>query len=94
MKTIKNFILSLFLTKEERQILKKHNEGYLGVYWNIKDLEMQAATLEEFDSVNEGSIYDRSKFPLVLERMISEHDASLGINWDTITIYLNEYCKF
>lgn len=37
-------------------------------------------------------IYDRSKFEYALERMIGKHDANIGITWDTIDHYLNEYC--
>lgn len=38
-------------------------------------------------------VYNENKFQEALETMISKHDASIGINWDTIDYYLNEICK-
>lgn len=35
----------------------------------------------------------RGKFQTALETMINEHDATLGITWDTVSMYLNDYCK-
>ena len=36
-------------------------------------------------------VYDRDKFQYALNRMIDKHDASIGINWDTIQAYLDAY---
>ncbi len=36
--------------------------------------------------------YDPAKFQYALERMIDKHDASIGITWNTIDFFLDEYC--
>ncbi|MCK9429286.1 MAG: hypothetical protein M0R17_04730 [Candidatus Omnitrophica bacterium] len=61
------------------------------VTWTVEDFETQASDLEGF--YNKENIYDRSKFRYTLELMIIEHDANIGISWDTIVMYLNAYCK-
>lgn len=35
-------------------------------------------------------LYDEKKFKDVLDRMIDKHDATLGVCWDTIDIYLDD----
>ena len=56
--------------------------------WNIEDFESQAQERED------GAVlYDRSKFGAALLRMIRKHNATVGITWETIDYYLDEYCK-
>jgi len=62
------------------------------IIWSILDFEIQASENEGF--YNRENIYDRNKFQNTLELMISEHDANMGISWDTIDIYLDQYCKY
>ena len=37
--------------------------------------------------------YCKERFGEALHAMIDKHDASVGINWDTIEYYLDMYCK-
>ena len=54
------------------------------------DFECRAEGLEEG---NWEKVYDKTKFQAALDRMIDQHDATIGITWDTIDYYLDEYCK-
>jgi len=70
----------------------------LPIYWSIEDFENTADRLfcelqndnsKEFeDFKNLEQFYDKAKFPYQLERMISSHDASIGITWETIEFYV------
>lgn len=70
------------------------------ITWDEEDFEQSAKDLEEWYYAREENkdkpvveIYDRSKFTEALYKMIHEHNAEIGISWDTISIYLDEYCK-
>jgi FtsZ-binding cell division protein ZapB len=59
------------------------------VSWSIEDFKGRAEQLEgEYWNLT----YNESKFQESLEAMIHQHDATIGITWDTIDAYL-EYCK-
>jgi hypothetical protein len=59
-------------------------------------IHVEPKETEEMEAeVNESEIiqrYDRTKFELALSNMVRKHDATLGITWDTIDYYLDEYC--
>jgi len=85
------------LSDEENELIQKYKSGYRGVYWHIDDFEAQAKTIEEMHQKKYNLelyplMYDRSKFEDALYNMINKHDASLGINWTTIEVYLDTYC--
>ena len=61
------------------------------VSWCVDDFEQHAAFIESEENGKE--LYDRDKFPFALQRMIDKHDASIGISWETIQVYLDEYCS-
>lgn len=61
------------------------------ISWSIYDFEARAIEKTNIDVWKEH--YDASKFQEALDMMIQKHDASLGINWDTIDFYLEEYCQ-
>jgi len=66
------------------------------VAWSVEDFEQQAHDEEVWKRVgNEPTIplYDRSKFEDALYSMIQGHDATLGITWDTISVYLGLMCE-
>ena len=74
------------------------------VTWSIEDFCFQALQNEDIcdggvdlaniEEVNELlQEYDATKFEDALERMVDKHDATIGITWDTIDCYLDEYCK-
>ena len=58
--------------------------------WSVEDFEAKA---EELVGENWKDIYDESKFEDALFEMIDNHDAEWGINWSSISFYLNQYCK-
>ena len=83
------------LTPEEKLLVEQHRNGYRGIFWYVNDFESQAQIDEEFAKENGEELkFDRNKFQAALEKMINEHDATLGITWDTVSMYLNDYCKF
>ncbi len=72
----------------------------LPVYWSTADFENQAkqnfkelkkdnpqefAHLESWEQ-----LYDKTKFPEQLEKMINSHDASIGITWETVAEYVGQ----
>lgn len=59
------------------------------IEWGIEDFESKAIEIEE----EEGIKYDRTIFKSALYTMIRDHDCNNGITWDTVEMYLNEYCK-
>jgi hypothetical protein len=68
------------------------------IYWSTNDFEAQAEhnfnelkkdCPDEFKHLeNWEQLYDKSKFPSELEKMIRQHDATIGITWLTIEEYL------
>ena len=83
------------LTKEEVRLVNDYRNGFLGVYWHIDDFEARAIEKEEQDLKEytpRPVLYDRIRFEESLLAMISDHDCNIGITWDTIDYYLNEYC--
>jgi hypothetical protein len=81
----------MILTEEEKELVQNHRDGFRGVYWHINDFESEAHNNEVLNPEEE--IYDRSKFPLALGEMISDHDAEYGITWDNVKHCLDTYCK-
>jgi hypothetical protein len=71
--------------EEEFEQYKKHS-----ISWSIEDFETQAANRCDGEWKN---VYDETKFEETLENMIRHHDAIIGITWDTIDYYLEEYCR-
>lgn len=59
------------------------------IHWT-KDDFVQGATDIEGD--NWKNVYDVSKFQDTLELMIRKADAEIGVTWETVRTYLNEYC--
>lgn len=66
------------------------NDDIAHVTWSVKDFEHRAKELEG----NEDNVkFNRENFQDALHDMIKNHDASIGICWDTIDIYLHSECK-
>jgi len=79
--------------------LEKKLEKRRCICWYVDDFAKQANdiyenTKNEFINAKKWQdVYDETKFPEALNAMINEHDSDVGISWNTLTIYLNEYCK-
>lgn len=56
------------------------------IHWIVLDFEFEAQDTGYYEK------YDSKKFQEALELMIYKHDATAGINLDTIRTYLDEYC--
>lgn len=59
------------------------------VRWSVDDFKQQAI-LNKGEDWKEW--YDEELFEEALHAMTSKHDASIGINWDVVDCYLEEYC--
>ena len=60
--------------------------------WTVEDFEHRAAEMEE--SYGEGkALYDPSKFEEALHCMVNNHDASMGISWESVDFWLDEMCR-
>lgn len=56
------------------------------ITWSVDDFAMQAANRKHPE------IYDPERYEYALNIMVDKHDACIGITWDTIDVYLDEYC--
>ena len=65
--------------------------GMESIKWSVKDFKIKAIALTDEDVWQD--YYDESKFNTALKAMIKNHDANEGINWTTIQMYLDLYCK-
>lgn len=59
------------------------------VSWDVSDFEWRAKDVHGADWEK---YFDKDLFEEALIAMIHQHDATIGITWDTIDAYL-EYCK-
>jgi hypothetical protein len=89
--------------KENTSIVFDKNKNLkLPIYWSLLDFEGKAKSNFDYLKENEPEefatfenweqIYDKSKFSYELEQMISQHDANIGITWETIDAHLF-FCK-
>jgi len=61
------------------------------ISWNVEDFKGRAEQIVK-NNPSRNYVFDESKFEDALEEMISKHDATIGVTWDTIDFYLMEYC--
>lgn len=93
--------------KYDETLKKLKDREDTSVGWSVNDFISRAWEKEfpdiepeniAYDSIDFNEIakqlkvYDPDKFRDALERMIYRHDATIGITWDTIDYYLDEYC--
>ena len=69
------------------------------ISWGTVDLQDRATEREEqFQEENalevKPTIYNRELMANALHKMKHEHDCNNGITWETLDIYLDEYCKY
>lgn len=94
---LKEVIMSLPSSSDKHNLkvyihqLEKEFEDYQSrsVTWGIADFQNQA---EKFEGKNWREVYDETAFEEALYEMIEQHDATTGINWDVIDVYLDS-CK-
>lgn len=68
------------------------------IFWNVEDFESRAESnfndlkvenpeeFAEFESWEQ--LYDKTKFPFELQKMIGAHDCNAGITWETVDNYI------
>ena len=61
----------------------------MAAWWCVDDFEQRA---KELEGLFQKKLYDRNKFKQALQAMMGRHDCNLGISWDTLDAYLDEYC--
>ena len=61
------------------------------VRWMEDDFEHEA--MQNYDSLTWQRYYDSTKFTEALEDMIENQDCEIGINWNTVSYYLEKHCK-
>ncbi len=69
----------------------EYTPRWRSIPWNVEDFKGRAEQLKEANP-KKNYIFDETKFEDALEQMIKKHDANLGISWETVDIYLREYC--
>jgi len=62
------------------------------ISWSVDDFECMARQNCNDDD-NWDQYYNKDYFQSALEEMVNNHDSTIGITWDTIDIYLEQYCK-
>ena len=73
----------------QNELRKKADEC---ISWSEIDFEEQARrNCDGSDTLDQ--YYNKYMFSEALRVMITKHDASVGITWDTIDYYLETYCK-
>ena len=80
--------------------IERTNNVKLPIYWSTSDFEgiaeknfkeLKEEHPEEFLKLeNWEQLYDKTKFPEALAKMIRHHDATIGITWLTVEEYLSE----
>ena len=70
----------------------KENKDQISIIWSSEDVEGRADDI--------GVFLDKTEIRLILKRMERMHDASIGINWDTIDAHIEmfdaderDYCE-
>jgi hypothetical protein len=69
--------------QRENEQLKKQNDDQIAIIWHIKDVQKAAEDMNKKLS-NEDCRY-------ILEEILYDHDASLGVSWETIRFYITKY---
>ena len=95
----KSLIQSLLKDSPDLSLELKARLGYAiddrfsAIWWSIEDFEHRALTIEA-DFPQSSPLFDREKFKEALECMCQSagEDPDYGTTWDTVDIYLNEYC--
>ncbi len=89
--TDSNYTRAEELLAELQKFVEDSKDYYnRSVSWNIADFEWRANQLVDGDWKK---VYNEEEFGTALYSMMENHDATVGITWDTIDHYLDEYCK-
>lgn len=79
----------IFPPYSPQEVLQLLAELKIAIVWSVADFETKASEIEYFAGK---TLFDRALFQEALERMISKHDAAIGISWTTVQEYLQNQC--
>ena len=74
--------------KEELEGLIKYQSNKAFLVWDFNDIAKRANEI-----TNERNKFDSSKFKDVLYAIENNHDATTGVDWGVIDVYLTKYAK-
>ena len=84
----------LELAAKVREAMAEVENNQLCIIWTVDDLETIAEELEDEEYDLWGRLFDREKFPELLEIIEDRHDANHGISWDSLRYALEHYGKY
>ena len=93
--------ITINLKKGGAYKIKLYTDEEAAVVWTVDDFKYQAnSNWEIYKNKKEYShlkswqdFYDEEEFSGALIDMINDHDANIGITWDTISFHLDESCR-
>ena len=68
-----------------QKALKEYWQDKIAVVWTVEDIEEIA--------IDDGLKISQKQAVEVLEQILDKHDATVGINWDTIRYALDKYLR-
>lgn len=84
-----SLIFQMFLKYLEKRGYTILPPGTHYISWSVEDFRQRA---EEVEGKDWEKVYDPEKFGYALKKMFINHDANIGVSWDVIDVYLDEYC--
>lgn len=76
-------IISSVNFNDAKKVLEDYWSDKVAVVWEIDDILWKAQ--------EDGKLVTEEEAKDVLNRMLNKHDATIGINWDTIGFYIEDY---
>lgn len=84
-----NMETSVFPNLEHQEIIERISNLETAVIWKEEHFEQKAKELEEIAG---RALFERKNILKALYEMIRNHNREEGINWDTVSYYLHEFC--
>lgn len=85
-----NIGTSVFPNLEHQEIIERIANLETAIIWKEEHFEQKAKELEDIAG---HVLFERKNFLKALYEMIRNHNREEGINWDTVSYYLHEFCK-
>lgn len=76
--------ITMLVSEEEAELVRNHRAGFRGKLWSPDDFIARA------ERTGRPEQYNFDDFPHALERMVENHDANVGINWEVVDLYLED----
>ena len=78
--------------------IKYNRPGVRGIYWSVEDFKQQAEKEYIYydylfpKAKNWRNVFDEKLFEKALDIMVDNHNANVGVNWETVAYYLDKVC--